>query len=165
MKLKVGDVVEFKKYEDTTDDERMMIDKNHFPLSGKVKEINVNDCDRCFCITGSKLIFHKGSVARVISDADDVDINSLNSGDEVLAKVTVKKVFNGFIQVEPSVDKTDVIDILKRKAPEQFIVKEDYYGMYIGSALELVSDKSKAKIYTSRGTAIEDASEVIPYDD
>lgn len=135
MKLKVGDVVEFKKYEDTTDDERMMIDKNHFPLSGKVKEINVNDCDRCFCIAGSKLIFHKGSVARVISD--DVDINSLKPGDEVLAKVTVKTVFDGFIQINQSVDKTDVINILKRKAPEQFIVKEDYYGMYIGVALPL----------------------------
>lgn len=170
MKLKVGDVVEFKKYEDTTDDERMMIDKNHFPLSGKVKEINVNDCDRCFCIAGSKLIFHKGSVARVISDG--VDINSLNSGDEVLAKVTVKKVFNGFIQINPSVDKTDVIDILKRKEPEHFIVQDNYYGMYIGRERELVRNNSKAKIYTSRDAADNDAVNmylkswnVIPYVD
>ena len=94
----------------------------------------------------------------------------LKSGDEVMAKVTVKKVFNTFLQIEPSVDKTDVTQILKRKEPEHFIVKEDYYGMYIGIAQELVCDKSKAKIYTSRYTANEGAADmclnswdVIPY--
>ena len=168
MELKVGDVVEFKKYEDMTEDERMMIDKDHFPLSGKVKEIN----DRCFFIIGSKLFFSKGSVARVFSHEDDVDISSLNKGDEVLVKVTVKKVFDGFIQIEPSIDKTDVVNILKHEEPDCFIVKEDRYDLYIGATRDLVSSKDRAKIYGSRDDANVDAAdmqlnawEVIPYDD
>ena len=70
MKLEIGDIVEFKKYEDMTDDENMWIGKKFFPLSGKVKEINVSGCDRYFRITGSKYIFSKESVARVIKSAD-----------------------------------------------------------------------------------------------
>ena len=166
MELKIGDIVEFKKYKDMNDDERMMIIKDFFPLYGKAEEINVNDSDRYFSIAGSELIFCKGSVVRVINDIDnvDIDIDSLNKGDEVLVKATVETVFNGFIQIEPSIEKTDVIDILKRKEPEYFIVKEDYYGMYIGTELELVIDKSKAKIYTSRDTAVKDAAEMFSYD-
>ena len=172
MKLEIGDVVEFKKYEDMNDDERMMIDKELFPLSGKVKEINVNNCDGYFSIVGSPYIFSKGSVAKVVGN--NIDVNDLNIGDEILVKATVKEVFNGFLKVNSSIDKTDVVDILKRKEPEHFlfIVKEDYYGMYIGTAQKLVNDKSKAKIYTSRNTANEDAADmhlnawdVIPYGD
>lgn len=71
MKLEIGDIVEFKKYENMTDDENMWINRDDFPLSGKVKEINVSGCDRYFRITGSKYIFSKESVARIISDVDD----------------------------------------------------------------------------------------------
>lgn len=171
MKLKVGDIVEFKNWEYMTGDERMMIDKEFFPLYGKVKAINVNDCDRFFNIEEKGYTFCTESVARVISDVDDVDINSLKSGDEVLAKVTIKKVFNTFLQIEPSIDKTDVVDILKRKEPERFIVQENYYGMYINGSEVLVVNKDDAKIYSSRNEANEAAADmhmnawdVIPYD-
>ena len=57
-------------------------------------------------------------------------------------------------------------------ADTHFIIQENYYGMYIGSVGELVSDKSKAKIYTSGNIANSDATDmhlnawdVIPYDD
>lgn len=168
MKLKVGDVVEFKNYEDLDVDERVMIAKVFFPSYGKVEEINVNGLDEFFSIVGSQLIFSKKSVARVI---DDVDINKLNEGDEVLAKVTVKKVFNGFIQISSSVDKTDVVKILKHKEPERFIIQEDYYGMYVHDLGVFTSNKEDAKIYSSRDEANEEAAymdlndwEVLPYD-
>ena len=160
MELKIGDIVEFKKYEDMSDDERMMIDKDDFPSFGTVKEINAAGCDRIFNIEEKGYKFCTESVARVISNVDDVDVNSLKPGDEILVKATVKEVFNTFLQIEPSIDRTDVIDILKRKEPERFIVKENCYGMYIGTARELVNDKSKAKIYTSRITANEDAADM-----
>ena len=162
MKLKIGDIVECKKYENMNDDERMMISKNYFPSSGTVKKVE-NNCD-LFNIVGSQCAFSKGSVSRVISDVDDVDISSLNPGDEVLVKATVKKVFDGFIQINSSVGRADVIEILKHKEPEHFIVQEDHYGMYISSAQELVIDKSKAKIYTSRDTAVKGATKMLPYD-
>ena len=169
MKLKIGDIVEFKKYEDMTYDEISHIDRDFFPKSGKVSEIKN---DGFFTIKYSGYVFHPESVARVISDVDNIDINSLNPGDEVLVKATVKKVFNGFIQIEPSVGRTGVIDILKRKEPERFILKEVYYNMYTGEGQGLVSDKNKAKVYTSRDAANHDAInmllvewEVLPYDD
>lgn len=172
MKLKVGDVVEFKNYEDITDDENMWIGKKFFPLSGKVKEINVSDCDRYFRITGSKYIFSKESVARVISDVDDCDLGVIRKGDEVLVKVNIKGVFVDKVRISSQIKKTDIVKILKRKEPEHFIVKEDYYGMYIGLTRELVPNKIDAKIYTSCNTANEDAAdmhlnawEVLPYDD
>lgn len=168
MELKVGDIVEFKKYEDMTKDEKTFLLEEFFPKYGKVKKIKEYGY---FFVEHCGFVFNPKSVKRVISNADDADINSLNPGDEVLVKATVKKVFNGFIQIEPSVDKTDVVDILKRKEPEHFIVKEDHYGMYIGPMRELVREKVQAKIYTSRDTAVKDAAEVltswevIPYGD
>ena len=167
MELKIGDIVEFKKYEDMNDDERMMISKDFFPSYGKVEKINVNSHDEFFNIVGNNCIFSKKSVAKVIND---VDVNSLNPGDEVLVKVTIKEVFNTFLQIEPSIDRTDVIDILKRKEPERFIVQKDHYGMYIGKALDLVSNKKAAQVYASRDAAYQEATdmhlnsyEVIPY--
>lgn len=170
MKLKVGDVVEFKKYEDMTDDERMMIDMDSFPSSGTVRKV-FNNFD-FFCIEGKSYAFNVKSIARIISDVDDVDINNLNVGDEVLAKVTVKGIFANGIRISSQIKTSDVVKILKRKEPEYFIIKESHYGMYIGAARELVSDKSKAKIYTSENVCNSDAKdmhldawEVLPYDD
>lgn len=100
---------------------------------------------------------------RVISNTDDADIDSLKPGDEVLMKVTIIEIKGNDVWVS-WVDKKNIVKILKRKKPEHFIVKEDYYGMYIGLARELVQDKSKAKIYASRDTAVKDAAEVLPYD-
>ena len=163
MKLKVGDVVEFKKYEDMTDDESAGIGKNGFVESGKVTEIYPNGC---FFIEESPYCYSESSVARVISDVD-----SLNIGDEVLIKVKIGEIREGHIWVS-WVDKDDVVKVLKRKEPEHFIVKEDNYDMYIIGEDTLSYDKSKAKVYTSRNAANEDAAdmhlnawEVLPYDD
>jgi len=168
MKLKVGDVVEFKKYEDMTVSETMLISEEIFHKYGKITEVVSDDF---FYIEGYGYLFNPKSVARVISDVDGVDINSLNPGDEVLVKATVTTVFDGFIRIKSSVGRADVTKILKRKEPEHFIVKEDYYGMYIGFARELVSDKSKAKLHASLDAANEAATDmqlddwdVIPYD-
>lgn len=166
MKLEIGDVVEFKKYEDMTEDEVMHISEKSFPKYGKITEVVSDDF---FYIEGYGYLFNPKSVARVISDVDDVDINSLKPGDEVLVKAKIFEIEGDHIWVS-WVDKSDVVKVLKRKEPERFIVKEDYYGMYIGTARELVQDKSKAIIYTSRNTANEDAADmhlnawdVIPY--
>lgn len=166
MKLEIGDAVEFKKYEDMTEDEVMHISEKSFPKYGKITEVVSDDF---FYIEGYGYLFNPKSVARVISDVDDVDINSLKPGDEVLVKAKIFEIEGDHIWVS-WVDKSDVVKVLKRKEPERFIVKEDYYGMYIGTARELVQDKSKAIIYTSRNTANEDAADmhlnawdVIPY--
>lgn len=168
MKLKVGDVVEFKKYEDIDYDERALLSEEKFPKSGKVKEV----CsDEGFFIEESPYWYKTGSVARVISDSDDQDLGVIRKGDEVLVKATVKEVFNGFVQINSSVDKTDVVNVLKRKEPEHFIVKEDHYGMYVNGSGVLIADKRHAKVYNSRIEANEDAADmhlnawdVIPYD-
>ena len=168
MKLKVGGIVEFKKYEDMTEDEKMWINRDNFPKSGKIALIENNGL---FIIEGCEYIFNPESVARVISDVDEVDVDSLKPGDEVLIKATIGEVRKNHIGVS-WVDKSDVVEILKRKEPEHFIVKEDHYGMYIGFTRELVSDKSKAKLHTSLDAANEAATDmqlddwdVIPYDD
>lgn len=158
MELKVGDVVEFKKYEDMTDDEIGYIGEEDFPKSGKIMRIKN---DGFFTIEYCGYVFNPTSVVRVTRD---VDINSLKPGDEVLVKTTVKKVFDGFIQINSSVGRIDITKILKRKEPEHFIVKEDYYGMYIGPMRELVCEKAQAKIYTSRDTAVKSAAKMLPYD-
>ena len=170
MKLKVGDVVEFKNYEDMFGDEIVSVPEGEFPKYGKVEAVTVdNENVLYFSIEGSQYGFSERSVSRIICD---VDINNLNEGDEVLAKVTVKKVFDGFIQINSSVGRTDVLKILKHEEPERFIVQENHYGMYIGFARELVSDKSKAKLHASLDAANEAATDmqlddwdVIPYDD
>ena len=122
MKLKVGDVVEFKKYEDMNDDEIVLISKEKFPKYGKVKEVYH---DGYFFIEESPYWYSSESVARVISDADDVDINSLKPGDEVLVKANVNEVFEDHVYVTSKIYKKSVVKILKRKEPEHFIVQED----------------------------------------
>ena len=167
MKLKVGDVVEFKKYDEMTVVETMWISEESFPKYGKITEIGN---DGFFFIEDYGYVFNPESVARVISDVDDVEINSLKPGDEVLIKVTIGEVRKNHIWVS-WVDKSDVVEILKRKEPEYFIVQENHYGLYIGFAREFVSDKSKAKLHTSLDAANEAATDmqlddwdVIPYD-
>jgi len=160
MKLNIGDIVEFKKYEDMNDGERLMIGKDFFPSSGKVKEINMNGIDEFFNIVGSNYTFSKKSIERVINDVDDVDVNSLKVGDEVLAKVTVKGIFADGIRISSQIKTSDVVKVLKHKELERFIVQEDYYGMYIGSERELVSDKSKAKLHASLDAANEAATDM-----
>lgn len=171
MELKVGDVVVFKNYEDLSLEENLFVPKDKFPKFGKVESVAEPIGDVVyFTIEGSSYIFKTPSVARVIIDTNDVHYS--NSSDEELINTVVKVVFDRFAQVESSIDKTEAAKILERQVPEHFIVKENYYGMYIGGGLELVSDKSKAKIYTLRDTADDDAADmrlddysVIPYDD
>lgn len=175
MELKVGDIVEFKKYEDLSVDDNAVITKEELPKSGKVKKIIFgNEKVIYFFIEGSPYSFSAKSIARVISDVDDCDydLGVIRKGDEVLVKATVKEVFNGFVQINSSVDKTDITKILKRKSPERFIVQDDKYGMYIIGEGTLSYDKSKAKIYNSRIEANNEAADmhlntwdVIPYDD
>ena len=125
MELNVGDIVEFKNYEDMSWNETLAIPKNKFPKSGKVtKVIDPNKEVVYFYIKGNPCCFSNKAVARVVG----ADIH--------------------------------------------FIIQENYYGMYIGGAGKLVSDKSKAKIYTSGNIADSDAADmhlnawdVIPYDD
>lgn len=174
MKLKVGDVVEFKNYADMSIDDTALIEEDRFPESGKVTEVNelYNDIT-FFNIEGSPYNFNSGSVARVISD---VDVNKLNTEDKILAKVTVKGIFADGIRISSQIKTSDIVKILKRKDPERkdqerFIVKEDRYGMYIYGFGVLISNKNDAKIYSSRNEANEAAAnmhlnawDVIPYD-
>lgn len=173
MKIKIGDTVEFKKYKEMSAYATAFLDEEDFPKSGKVTAVRDFYDHQYFNIKGSPYNFSFESVARVIREEDDdYDLGAIRQGDEVLIRATVKNVFDGFIQINQSVDKTDVTKILKRKTPERFIVKEDFYNMYIGAGQGLVSDKGEAKIYTSRDAANHDAMdmhlnelEVIRYDD
>ena len=167
MKLKVGDIIEFKKYEDMNSDERMMLDKDSFPLFGTVKKVFNNF--NFFYIEEKPYYFNAESVARVINDNDALDV--IKNSDEALVRTIVKEVFNEFLQAKSSIDKKEAMRILGHQIPEHFIVQESHYNMYIGATLELVSDKDKAKIYTSRNTAEDDAIDmhlnkwkVIPYE-
>ena len=162
MKLKVGDVVEFKKYEDMNGGEVMGISKEDFPKYGKITEVVSDDF---FYIEGGGYLFNPKSVTRIVRDE-----NRFNRGDEVLVKTIVKKDFGTFLQIEHSVDKSDVVKILKRVKPDCFVVQEKYYGLYIGAYGSLVSDKDTAQVYTSRDDADADAADmslsewyVIPY--
>lgn len=167
MDLKVGDIVEFKKYEDMDYYEASALTKEKFSKHAKVKEVYPSGC---FFVEENPYCYSTGSVARVISDADD--INNLNVGDEVLAKVTVKGIFADGIRISSQIKTSDVVKILKRKEPERFIVKEDYYGMYVNGSGVLITDKRHAKIYNSRNEANDEAAnmhlnawDVIPYGD
>lgn len=172
MKLEIGDIVEFKKYEDMSLHDNALICEEDFPEYGKVTDVRTfNTGAVYFNIEGSLYNFNSGSVARIISDVDDVDINKLNVGDEVLMKVTIGEIKGEHIWVS-WVDKSDVIKVLKRKEPERFIVKEDYYGMYVNGSEVLVVNKDDAKIFDSRNEANNVAADmhlnawdVIPYDD
>ena len=163
MELKIGDIVEFKKYGDLDFDEKSLISKNELPESGKVKKVIMigrNHID--FYIEGNLCCFSNKYVERVISDVDD-----FKNGEQIWVKAIVNVCYNDTVFINPIerfFNKDDVLKIVKRKEPEYFIVKEDYYGMCIGTELELVSDKSKAKVYTSRDTAVKDAAEMFPYD-
>ncbi len=162
MKLKVGDILKFKNYEDMTDEEQSGVPKESFPKYGKITEI-IND--GFFYIEACGYLFNQKSVVRVLGEG-----KRFNPGDEVLVKATVKKAFDGYLQIESSIDDSDVVKVLKRITPNCYIVQEKYYGLYIGVSGDLVSDKDRAHIYTSREDADNDASDtylsrwdVIPY--
>jgi len=62
--------------------------------------------------------------------------------------------------------------IAKGVTNEHFILQEDHYEMYVTDSRSLSLEKSKAKVYKSRGEASEEAADmhlnawdVIPYDD
>ena len=162
MKLKIGDIIEFKKYQDMTEDEKSFIPEESFPQYGKIAVIRNDDL---FFIEDYGYVFNPKSVARVISKG-----NRFNRGDEVLIKATVLKSFDGYLQIDSSIDDSDVVKVLKRITPNCYIVQEKYYGLYIGVSGDLVSNKSRAQIYTSPEDANIDASDmylsrwdVLPY--
>lgn len=165
MKLKVGDLVAFKKYEEMTDEERSGISKDSFPEFGKVSEIS--NGNKWFYIEDEPYMFSQGSVDCIIVKAAT---DGIHVGDEVLVKATVGEVKENYIWTS-WISKDDVVKVLKRKE-EHFIVQEDHYGMYINGSEVLVTNKDDAKIFNSRDEANEVASdmhlnawEVIPYDD
>lgn len=168
MKLKVGDLVAFKKYEDMTDELKSVIAKEYFPEFGKVS--TVYDAIDCFEIEEEQYVFGQDLIDYVIAKAATDDIHV---GDEVLIKATIRKISGNHVSFSwVNNNKGDIVKVLKRKEPDHFIVQEDYYGMYIGVAGKLVPDKIDAKIYNSRNESNDEAAEmhlnaweVIPYDD
>lgn len=162
MKLKVGDIVKFKNCEDMTAEEQSGVPEETFPKYGKIAEI-IND--NFFYIEDYGYLFNQKSVVRVLGEG-----KRFNPGDEVLVKATVRKAFDGYLQIDEIIDGANVIKVLKHAKPDCFIVQEKYYGLYIGDSGDLVSDKDRAHIYTSREDADNDASatylsrwDVIPY--
>jgi hypothetical protein len=168
MELKIGDLVAFKKYEDMTDELKSVIAKESFPEFGKVS--TVYDAIDCFEIEDEQYVFGQDLIDYIIVKGAT---GKINVGDEVLMKVTIRKINGNHVSVSwVNNNKGNIVKVLKRKEPDHFIVQEDYYGMYIGVDGELVPDKIDAKIYTSRDTANADAAdmhlnawEVTPYDD
>ena len=168
MDLKIGDLVAFKKYEDVTDEEQSVISKESFPEFGKVSE--VYNAINCFDIEGEPYSFSQESIDYIIGDSD---ANDIHIGDEVLVKATISKINGHHVSFSwVNNNEGDIVKVLKRKEPDHFIVKEDYYGMYVNGSGALITDKRHAKIYTSRNAANEDAAEmhlnaweVIPYGD
>lgn len=67
MELKVGDIIEFKKYDNMTEFETVFITKKSFPRYGKVKGIQDNGY---FFIEDCGYVFNSESVARIIKSAD-----------------------------------------------------------------------------------------------
>ena len=68
MKLKVGDVVEFKKYEDLSLEENLSVSKDKFPEFGKIKTVSEPvEGVEYFLIEGNTCIFKTSSVSRVVS--------------------------------------------------------------------------------------------------
>ena len=167
MKLKVGDLVAFKNYEDMTERERSGISKDAFPEFGTVTNI-YNSTDR-FVIKESPYNLRQGSVDYIIVKGST---GKINVGDEVLMKAKIRKINGNHISFSwVNNNKCDVVKVLKRKE-EHFIVQEDHYGMYVNGSEVLVVNKDDAKIYNSRNEANEVAAdmhlnawEVIPYDD
>lgn len=67
MELKVGDVIEFKKYENMTEFETVFIIKESFPRYGKIKGIQDSGY---FYIEDCGYVFNSESVAKIIKSAD-----------------------------------------------------------------------------------------------
>lgn len=168
VKLKVGDLVVFKKYENMTDEEQSGIIEENFPEFGKVSEVYkvLDDINR-FEIEGEPHTFSTGSIKYIISNTDDI-----HAGDEALIKTTLGETKGDYVWTSCSwISKDDVIGVLKRKE-EHFIVQENHYGMYVNGSEVLVVNKDDAKIYNSRDEANDEAAglhlnawNVIPYGD
>lgn len=167
MKLKVGDLVAFKKYEDMTDEEQLGISEKNFPEFGKVSAVyKFANGMAHFEIEDEPYMFSEGSVDYIIVKGAT---GKINVGDEVLVRATVLEVKGDNILV-PWISKNDVVEVLNHKE-ERFIVQEDNYGMYVNGSEALVVNKDDAKIFDSRNEANEAANdmrlndwEVIPYD-
>ncbi len=72
MKLKVGEVVEFKNYEGLDLDENLSIPKDKFPEFGKVTKVSDPDEEvTFFMIEGNTCIFSEKSVSKVVSHKDN----------------------------------------------------------------------------------------------
>lgn len=154
MKLKVGYLVAFKKYEDMTDEERSVISKDSFPEFGKVSEIS--NGNKWFYIEDDPYMFSQGSVDYIIVKGST---EKINVGDEVLVKATVSSTNGKLLWLEPIIFKEEVVKVLKRKE-EHFIVQEDHYGMYVNGSGVLIANKRHAKVYTSRNSANEEAADM-----
>lgn len=164
MKLKVGDLVAFKKYEYMTGEERYGINEGSFPGIGTVSA--VHDETNSFKIEEKPYVFSQKSIDYTIVKATT---EKINVGDEVLVKTTVSSTHDNLVWLSPLVFKDNVVKVLKRKE-EHFIVQEDHYGMYVNGSEVLVANKDDAKIFNSRNDANEVAAdmhlnawEVIPY--
>lgn len=70
MELKVGDIIEFKKYENMTEFETVFIIKKSFPRYGKVKGVQDSGY---FYLEDCGYVFNPESVARIIESADTDD--------------------------------------------------------------------------------------------
>ncbi|WP_300559035.1 hypothetical protein [Companilactobacillus sp.] len=164
MELNIGDVVEFKHYEDIDEHDRWSLDEWDFPKTTTVSGTHTNS----FRIKETFFDYSYGAVKTVHPKKNDANISDLHEGDEVLIKATVKKNVLGNYVVAEELNKEKLIKI---NVHHKFIVQDDYYGMYISGRYSLSSAKSEAKIYSSRNEANEAAADmhlnawdVIPYD-
>lgn len=123
MKLKVGDIVEFKKYEDMEYDEMALYPKDEFPEYGRVEKVIVIDENHIhFFIEESPYSFSYKTIVRVISDVNDVDVDSFSPGEEVWVKETVNVCYDDVIFINPVERFVDKDNVLHR-TPEHPIVK------------------------------------------
>lgn len=166
MELNIGDVVEFKHYEDIDEHDRWSLDEWDFPKIATVSEFYSD----FFKIKETAFNYSYGTVKTVHPKKTETNIPDVYAGDEVLVKAHVINVKGKNLMVS-WFEKEDVVKVLKHK-PEKFIIQDDHYGMYVSSPSTLTTDKKRAHIFNSREEANDDAAglhlntwDVIPYDD
>lgn len=160
MDLNLGDIIEFKDYEEIGKHDLWFLGKWDFPKIAIVSEVYPDS----FKIEETGFYYSYGTIKRVLPKME------LHEGDEVLVKAYVNQVKGKNLMVS-WFEKEDVVKVLKHK-PEKFIVQEDHYGMYVSSPSTLTTNKKHAHIFNSREEANDDAAglhlntwEVLPYDD